>query len=319
MKRIRIGARNLPLTSGLKCDGRSFVNRQLFPSSLTFFSNENYTPLQDTYTRQKILYSTNSAKSQSQMNIVDRTTSKRLARMDMEKEIHWQRQQQLKCNKIGYKTEQKSQNKVHLDKTSLFIQHSLRRDVGNRYFSTSPSIIEETVDEENEEEIATDEKDLDWNEKEEDEEENDEESSSFDPPSSSFISSAYGTGRRKASVARVWLRPSKKGNGDITINEKPFVEYFPRLTYREKVIEPFVLTNTLAKFDVFCRVHGGGHTGQAGAISLGIARALVNGVNEQLYRPPLKKEKLLTRDARVVERKKSGQPKARKKDQWVKR
>merc|ERR1712146_720941 len=144
------------------------------------------------------------------------------------------------------------------------------------------------------------------------EESEDKEEASLDS-SSSFTSVAHGTGRRKASIARVWLRPSKTGNGDITINEKPFVEYFPRLTYREKVIEPFVLTNTLAKFDVFCRVHGGGHTGQAGAISLGIARALVNGVNEELYRPPLKKEKLLTRDARVVERKKSGQPKARKK------
>lgn len=125
---------------------------------------------------------------------------------------------------------------------------------------------------------------------------------------------AYGTGRRKSSVARVWVKP---GKGVIAINGKNIVEYFPRDVYRSLIEKPFVVTNTHGQFDVICTVKGGGTTGQAGAIVHGIARAL-NVISED-YRPGLKREGLLTRDSRVVERKKYGKRKARKKPQFSKR
>lgn len=128
------------------------------------------------------------------------------------------------------------------------------------------------------------------------------------------LNRAYATGRRKTSVARVWLLA---GDGRIVVNGKEVHEYFGRTAYRDKLIEPFVVTESVGQFDVKCTVKGGGTTGQVGAISLGISRALE--VWDPAHRPPLAKESLFTRDSRAVESKKSGQPKARKKDQWVKR
>ncbi len=125
---------------------------------------------------------------------------------------------------------------------------------------------------------------------------------------------AYATGRRKTSVARVWLQA---GEGRIVVNEKEVHEYFGRAAYRDKLVEPFAVTGTTGQFDVKCTVKGGGTTGQVGAVALGISRALE--VWDPAHRPPLAKESLFTRDSRAVERKKPGQPKARKKDQWVKR
>ena len=121
-------------------------------------------------------------------------------------------------------------------------------------------------------------------------------------------------GRRKASVARVYLA---KGKGKITVNGKDFKEYFPVDTMQYKLEQPFKITDLSGKFDVKVNVDGGGTTGQAEAIRLGISRALCELDVEN--RPALKSEGLLTRDARVVERKKPGQKKARKKFQWVKR
>lgn len=121
-------------------------------------------------------------------------------------------------------------------------------------------------------------------------------------------------GRRKTSVARVILR---NGNGTITVNGKEFEKAFPQLLSREDILLPFRLTNTMGTYDVHVRVNGGGNTGQAQAIRLGIARALIS-INAE-YRPPLKSEGLLTRDPRMVERKKYGQPKARKRFQFSKR
>ena len=121
-------------------------------------------------------------------------------------------------------------------------------------------------------------------------------------------------GRRKASVARVYLA---KGKGKITINGKDFKEYFPVDTMQYKLEQPFKITDLSGKFDVKVNVDGGGTTGQAEAIRLAISRALCELDVEN--RPALKSEGLLTRDARVVERKKPGQKKARKKFQWVKR
>ncbi len=124
----------------------------------------------------------------------------------------------------------------------------------------------------------------------------------------------YATGRRKESTARVFLRP---GNGAITVNYREFKEYFPSEALRVQLVQPLVLTENSDKFDVLCTVAGGGVTGQAGAIRLGIARALcdVNADN----RPRLKKEGLLTRDARAKERKKYGMAGARKRFQFSKR
>lgn len=124
----------------------------------------------------------------------------------------------------------------------------------------------------------------------------------------------YGTGRRKSSTARVFLRP---GSGSITVNQKSLDQYFGRETSRMVVRQPLELTETLEKFDVYVTVAGGGGTGQAGAIRHGITRALMEYDNE--LRPALRKAGYVTRDARAVERKKVGLHKARKKPQFSKR
>ena len=121
-------------------------------------------------------------------------------------------------------------------------------------------------------------------------------------------------GRRKEAVARIYL---SKGKGKITVNGKDFKEYFPVDTMQYKLEQPFKVSEVANKFDVKVNVDGGGTTGQAEAIRLAISRALCELDLEN--RPALKAEGLLTRDARVVERKKPGQKKARKKFQWVKR
>jgi small subunit ribosomal protein S9 len=123
-----------------------------------------------------------------------------------------------------------------------------------------------------------------------------------------------GTGRRKTATARVRIKP---GSGKITINKRPFENYFPVEEHRLVVSEPFVATENADKFDVRVNVHGGGQQGQAGAVRLGIARALLEYDTE--LRPTLKAEGLLTRDAREKERKKYGQPGARKRFQYSKR
>jgi small subunit ribosomal protein S9 len=124
----------------------------------------------------------------------------------------------------------------------------------------------------------------------------------------------YGTGRRKTSVARVWLRP---GGGRILVNRRPFEDYFPRETLRMIISQPLQLTNTFGTLDATINVGGGGPTGQAGAARHGIARALLEfDVN---LRPTLKRAGLLTRDPRMRERKKYGQPGARSKFQYSKR
>jgi small subunit ribosomal protein S9 len=121
-------------------------------------------------------------------------------------------------------------------------------------------------------------------------------------------------GRRKTSVARVIL---KSGNGKVTVNGREFETAFPMLVSREDIIKPFTLTETNGKYDVNINVKGGGSTGQAQAIRLGISRALID-INPE-FRQSLKVEGLLTRDPRMVERKKYGQPKARKRFQFSKR
>jgi small subunit ribosomal protein S9 len=124
----------------------------------------------------------------------------------------------------------------------------------------------------------------------------------------------YATGRRKESTARVFLRP---GSGAITVNHRAFADYFPTEALRLQVKVPLVLTETHEQFDVLASVSGGGVTGQAGAIRLGIARALC-AFNAEL-RSKLKKDGLLTRDARAKERKKYGMAGARKRFQFSKR
>ena len=124
----------------------------------------------------------------------------------------------------------------------------------------------------------------------------------------------YGTGRRKTSVARVWL---KQGKGNIRVNKRAFEEYFPRETLRMIICQPLQLTNLLGQFDANINVGGGGPTGQAGAIRMAIARALVR--EDQTLRALLSREGLLTRDSRMKERKKYGQPGARSKFQYSKR
>jgi len=121
-------------------------------------------------------------------------------------------------------------------------------------------------------------------------------------------------GRRKTSVARVFLN---EGTGKIIVNGKDMTEYFTVPTHQKKILQPYQVTETEGKFDVKATIKGGGITGQADALQLGIARALVE-VNPE-FKPVLKKDKLLTRDPRMVERKKYGQPKARKKFQFSKR
>ena len=125
----------------------------------------------------------------------------------------------------------------------------------------------------------------------------------------------YGTGRRKSSVARVHLFPG--GTGSITINGRDIDDYFGLDTLKLIVNQPFAITNTAGKFDVVCRVNGGGFSGQAGAIRHGIARALLS-VDES-YRPLLKKAGFLTRDPRMKERKKYGLKAARRAPQFSKR
>jgi small subunit ribosomal protein S9 len=124
----------------------------------------------------------------------------------------------------------------------------------------------------------------------------------------------YGTGRRKTSTARVFLRP---GSGAVTINEKTFEQFFPTEALRTQIRQPLLLTETADKFDILATVDGGGVSGQAGAMRLGIARALVEYNGE--LRKQLKTEGLLTRDARAKERKKYGMAGARKRFQFSKR
>ena len=125
---------------------------------------------------------------------------------------------------------------------------------------------------------------------------------------------AYGTGRRKAAVARVWVRP---GTGKVWVNGVPLDAAFSAVARRADVLAPFAVTASLGTFDVRATVAGGGATGQAQAVRHGLARALQAW--DPALRPPLKAAGLLTRDARVVERKKPGKAKARKSFQWVKR
>jgi small subunit ribosomal protein S9 len=121
-------------------------------------------------------------------------------------------------------------------------------------------------------------------------------------------------GRRKTAVARVYLT---KGKGNVTVNKKDYKEFFPVAVLQSKISQPFELTDTVGQYDVRVNVAGGGINGQVEAIRLGISRALV-AVNEE-NKPLLKEEGLMTRDPRMVERKKPGQPKARKKFQFSKR
>jgi small subunit ribosomal protein S9 len=124
----------------------------------------------------------------------------------------------------------------------------------------------------------------------------------------------YGTGRRKSAVARVYLRP---GTGVIKVNSRDFETYFPNKVLKMVIRQPLAITETNDKFDIVINVAGGGMTGQAGAIRHGLSRALIE-FNPEL-RPKLKSAGFLTRDAREVERKKYGQPKARRRFQFSKR
>ena len=126
--------------------------------------------------------------------------------------------------------------------------------------------------------------------------------------------SYYATGKRKTSVARVWLKP---GDGKITINKHHIDEYLKRETAKMVIRQPLELTETLGKYDIYVNVQGGGISGQAGAIKHGISKALLE-INPD-FRPLLKKAGFLTRDSRIKERKKYGQPGARKRFQYSKR
>lgn len=125
---------------------------------------------------------------------------------------------------------------------------------------------------------------------------------------------SYGTGRRKDAVARVWLKP---GTGKVVVNGKDQGDYFARQTHRLILNQPFLIVDRVGKFDVMCTVKGGGLSGQAGAVRHGISRALENF--EPTLRPSLKKAGMMTRDDRIVERKKVGKHKARRTKQWAKR
>tara|TARA_B100001996_G_C18381034_1_gene485354 strand:- start:73 stop:483 length:411 start_codon:yes stop_codon:yes gene_type:complete len=129
-----------------------------------------------------------------------------------------------------------------------------------------------------------------------------------------FKDSKYATGRRKRSIAKIWL---KKGSGKIYVNGKNFEDYFSRSTHKMQIIRPLELTNKVTDYDVRCKVAGGGHTGQAGAMVLGISKALL--LYDAELKSSLKKEKLTTRDSRSVERKKPGRAKARRSYQFSKR
>ncbi|MBC7186316.1 MAG: 30S ribosomal protein S9 [Calditrichaeota bacterium] len=121
-------------------------------------------------------------------------------------------------------------------------------------------------------------------------------------------------GRRKDAVARVRLMP---GKGQMIVNGRPLLDYFKRETLKMIIEQPLQITNTLGKFDIIARVDGGGLSGQAGAVRLGISRALVKA--DETLRPTLRSQGFLTRDPRMVERKKYGQPGARKRFQFSKR
>lgn len=125
---------------------------------------------------------------------------------------------------------------------------------------------------------------------------------------------SYATGKRKSSIARVWLR---SGSGKIVVNDKPYNEYFSREVLQMVIDQPFNVTLRDGQYDVMCTVKGGGLSGQAGAVLHGISCALARF--DPTIRPQLKQNKFLTRDDRCVERKKYGQPKARKKFQFSKR
>jgi small subunit ribosomal protein S9 len=131
----------------------------------------------------------------------------------------------------------------------------------------------------------------------------------------SITAPANALGRRKEAIARVRLVP---GTGQWTVNGRQLDNYFPNKLHQQVVNEPFVNTDLVGRFDVIARIHGGGITGQAGALRLGVARAL-NAIDVEANRPSLKKAGLLTRDARVIERKKAGLKKARKAPQYSKR
>jgi small subunit ribosomal protein S9 len=128
------------------------------------------------------------------------------------------------------------------------------------------------------------------------------------------VESNYGTGRRKSAVARVFLKP---GSGVIIVNGKPIDEFFSRETGRMIVRQPLELSDRLQSFDISINVHGGGESGQAGAVRHGITRALIE--YDAALKPALKKAGLVTRDAREVERKKVGLHKARRRKQFSKR
>lgn len=125
---------------------------------------------------------------------------------------------------------------------------------------------------------------------------------------------AYATGRRKNAVARVWIKP---GSGKVTVNGKEQSIYFSRQTHLLILNQPFLIVDRVGRFDVMATVTGGGLSGQAGAVRHGIARALENF--DPALRPPLKKAGMMTRDSRIVERKKVGKHKARRTKQWAKR
>jgi len=129
------------------------------------------------------------------------------------------------------------------------------------------------------------------------------------------VQNSRGTGRRKEAIARVRLTP---GTGQWSINGRSLDDYFPNKLHQQEISEPFVTADVLGSYDVVALINGGGVSGQAGALRLGIARAL-NEADEEASRPALKKAGMLTRDARIKERKKAGLKKARKAPQYSKR
>ena len=131
----------------------------------------------------------------------------------------------------------------------------------------------------------------------------------------SAIEPGYGTGRRKRAIARVRLVP---GSGQWTLNGRSLEEYFPNKLHQQEVNDPFTVLDLKGRFDIIVRVHGGGPSGQAGAVRLGVSRAL-NQIDEESNRATLKKAGFLKRDARIIERKKAGLKKARKAPQYSKR
>ena len=129
-----------------------------------------------------------------------------------------------------------------------------------------------------------------------------------------FKDSKYATGRRKSSIAKIWL---KKGSGKIYVNGKSYEDYFKRDNHKMQLLRPFEIINQPTNYDVRCSVKGGGHTGQVGAMVHGISKALIQF--DAVLKSALKKEKLTTRDSRTVERKKYGHKKARRSYQFSKR